>query len=636
MNRPQAPMKGILYGISFTKKKILPAFLMLLLLSLTILPAVAQSPLLPPNQSWLQQNWIYLLFAFIVMALIYGIRMYEISRIKLKIVINQGKLETVKSKELDKRKTQFFTDISHEFRTPLTLIMGRLEQLIEGNTDAEVQQDYSQIYSNASRLLQLINQLLDLSRLESGSHVIRAGKGDFLAFINGLTMSFASEARHRDIDLQTEIESDIDVDSLNASFYYDADIMEKIFNNLLSNAFKFTPDNGEITVKLKLVHHPVSKESMEITIEDSGIGIPEKALSNVFDRFYKNDSPGFPLFEGAGIGLALVKELVSLHNGEIIVKSQEGAGSSFAVRFPIGKEHFSSEQITSDIQAVEFSPDRLQGIPGGSKVQNIFISDPKSVAVSKKRGKEWVLIVEDHMEVSDYIVNCIQAEYNVIQASSALEGFVKAEEYIPDLIISDIMMPGEDGFHFCEKIKTSTKTSHIPVILLTAMADFRDKITGLEAGADDYLTKPFQSKELKLRIRNLIANRLTLRNKYSSNSVIKPAEISVSSCDAAFIGNLLKLVEKNMENQNFSVSDMSADALMSKSQLHRKLKAIVNMSSNQFIRSVRMHRAMELLKTGAGNISEIAYRVGYDDPGYFSKTFRTFFGKLPSEIDSVF
>ena len=562
--------------------------------------------------------------------------MYEISRIKMKNEINLGKLESIKSKELDERKSQFFTDISHEFRTPLTLIMGRVEQLMEENTDSRIDQDYTQIHNNAARLLQLINQLLDLSRLESGSHVIQAGKGKIIEFIEGLTMSFTSKASQRSINLHIEIDPDINKASLNASFYYDADIMEKIFNNLLSNAFKFTPDKGEIIVKLRLIHQSESNEILEISFEDSGIGIPKRALSNVFDRFYKKYDTDFSLFEGYGIGLALVKELVRLHKGEIFVQSHEGVGSTFSLRFPIGSDHLSAGQISSNIHQIDYSPGQVKNIPDENNVRKIFHSGSDSDLEPEKEEKKWVLIVEDHIEVGEYIIDCLQSEYKVMHASSANEGFVKAEECIPDLIISDVMMPGEDGIRFCEKVKTNIKTSHIPVILLTAMAEIKDKISGLEVGADDYLTKPFQAKELKLRIRNLIANRLALRKKYSSNSVIRPAEISVSSYDASFIDNLLKIVEKNIENQSFTVADLSAEALMSHSQLHRKLKAIVNMSSNQFIRSVRMHRAKELLSGAAGNISEIAYRVGYDDPGYFSKTFRTFFGKLPSEVQKIF
>jgi signal transduction histidine kinase/DNA-binding response OmpR family regulator len=593
------------------------------------------NPSLTKKYSRLQKPWIYLIIIFIFLGLIYSFRRYELSRIEMKNQMNIVKLESIKLKELDQRKSQFFANISHEFRTPLTLIMGRLEQLLENNTDSDVQSTCQQMHSNTSRLLNLINQLLDLSKFESGIFHLKAAQGDIIGFITGLVMSFDSLAEQRKIKLHIEIGPELKKAKAKIAFFYDADILEKIINNLVSNAFKFTPDNGQISVNLNLIRNIDCKEYLEITIEDTGIGISEEALPYIFDRFYQEDISGKLPYESSGIGLALVNQLVRIHSGEILATSKIGEGSKFILKFPTGQSHLAPDQIISDLQSSEKSSFTVKNLYAETKAWKNEKLKIGSFFQTDIKEQLWVLVVEDSAEVRQYITDCIQPEYKVMQASNALEGVSLAEEFIPDLIISDIMMPGMDGFTFCQKIKTSFKTSHIPLILLTARADPGDKISGLKMGADDYLTKPFQSKELQIRIKNLIENRIILRKKYSSNSIIKPSEISVSSYDATFIEKLMELVEKNMGNDNYSVEMLCKEVSISQSQLHRKLKAIINMSSSHFIRSVRMHRSMDLLKNGTGNISEIAFSVGYSDPGYFSKTFRKFFGKLPSEIQKM-
>lgn len=579
--------------------------------------------------------WVYFFFGFIVVGLLYTLRRFELARLKMKNQMRIARLESSALKELDQRKSQFFANISHQFRTPLTLIRGPLERLMEENRNSPDYKTYQQMHASASRLLELINQLLDLSKFESGIYVLKAGPGEIVGFIKGLAMSFASTAEQRRIELKFEICPERDLSDLECTFYYDADILEKIINNLLSNAFKYTPDNGTVCIKLDLVRRTNSKEFLEIAIQDSGIGISEEALPHIFDRFYQAENSERFSFDSSGIGLAYVHELVRIHYGEIEVESQVGSGSTFTVRFPTGKEHLLPEQIISvpsPMENVKVPKEKdLSGSGSGINIHSTVGStnnpDPDS--------RPLVLIVEDHEEVRNYIRSCIENEYRVLLTSRAREGFSFAEEYVPDLIISDVMMPEMDGFRFCERIKTSNITSHIPIILLTARVDSDSRIEGLKKGADDYLTKPFHSRELQIRIRNLIANRLALRQRFTSNSIIKPGEISVSSNDEEFIEKLMNLVEMNMGNENFTVETMSREAGMSQSQLHRKLKAIVNMTSNHFIRSVRMHRAMELLQNGKGNISEVAYSVGYDDPGYFSKTFRNFFGRLPSDIQKI-
>ena len=409
-------------------------------------------------------------------------------------------------------------------------------------------------------------------------------------------------------------------------FYFDRDVMEKILSNLLSNAFKFTPSGGRVTVTACLRTLQNNEKKFEITIRDTGIGIPREKLPLIYNRFYQADDSSKREYSGAGIGLAYVKELLELHKARISVMSKPGKGTVFRLRFDKGSSIY-KDQINDLFQTMETETGEAQFHNYEYLHNNIETENQ-----ADNDGKPIVLIVEDNSEVRKYIGECLADNYQVLEAPDGKKGLHIASEKIPDLIISDIMMPGMDGYEYCQKIKTDVKTSHIPVILLTARADEQDKIHGLETGADDYLTKPFNAKELRVRIKNLVENRRMLREKFESNSIIKPSEISVTSRDKSFIEKLLKIVEKNIEKENFSVDGFSEEAHMSPSQLHRKLKALVNQSATQFIRSVKMHRAKELLEKDAGNIAEVAYMVGFRDPGYFSRIFKTFFGVLPSAI----
>jgi len=603
------------------------------------------------GRPWWQSIWAYLIYLLILVGTLYSWRRYELSRLKLKNQMRIANMETNKLKELDQLKSQFFANISHEFRTPLTLIKGPLEQLINQNTDLQNKKTFQLMHNNTSKLLELINQLLDLSKIESGNYRLKAHNGNIIGFINGLTKSFASLSDQKKILLNVEIEPELKNAEFRNPFYYDPDVLEKIINNLISNALKFTPENGRIEVKLSQIKEKENEGFLEIAIKDTGIGIPADKLPNIFDRFYQVNKSTSLDYEGSGVGLAYVHELVKAHKGEIHVESQPGKGTIFNLRFPLGKSHLSSDEIIPDIPTQKADqepadstlPDMIlpDQIPSDTILPDPIVpyqtQSDVSIANTPGNGNEpnekpWVLIVEDHAEMREYIFESIQNQYRVIQASNGSEGFTRAEELIPDLVISDIMMPEMDGGEFCEKIKASEKTSHIPVILLTAKADVNDRIMGLETGADDYLLKPFNAEELRIRIKNLIDNRRVLRQKFSSNSIITPGEISVTPRDASFMEMLLSLVDENMANIDFSVEDLGKEAGMSQSQLHRKLKAIVNMSANQFIRSVRMQRAMDLLQNSAGNIADVAFMVGYDDPGYFSKSFRKFYGKLPSEV----
>jgi len=574
-----------------------------------------------------QTFWAYGVYAVLLIIALYVVRRYELSRLRLKSRLKIESFETQKLKELDEMKSGFFANISHEFRTPLTLILGPAEQLEQNETDSNKKEKLRTINSSANRLLRLINQILDLSKLEKGKAKLRCQNGDLVIFLKGIVNSFASIAERKKICLQ------VVSDASEIQTYFDRDVFEKIFYNLLSNAFKFTPYGGSIEVKINQLgsesgNHPANKYC-KISIKDSGTGISENDLPKVFNKFFTVDNINGFTEQGSGIGLALVKELVELHKGSITVESKINEGSTFAVSIPIGKDYLSEDEI------IMIKPEKGDlHVPRMKEfLDEDILLDENNEEVGEEDDSLIALIIEDNSELRKYIASILQSDYKIVEASTGKEGCMKATESIPDIIISDIMMPEMDGYSLCKKLKADERTSHIPVILLTARAGEEDKLSGLEMGADDYLTKPFSSKELAFRVRNLIEIRQTLRKKFSNSLVIKPKEIATGSVDKTFLEKAMNVVEKNISNDKFSVEEFSSEMNLSHSQLHRKLKALVNQSAIQFIRSIRMQRALELLQNNSGNIAEVAWKVGFGDPSYFTKTFSKHFGYLPSDVN---
>jgi DNA-binding response OmpR family regulator/anti-sigma regulatory factor (Ser/Thr protein kinase) len=403
-------------------------------------------------------------------------------------------------------------------------------------------------------------------------------------------------------------------------FYFDEDMIEKIITNLLSNAFKFTGDSGSIHVCMKTAEQ--QEDFLELSVKDTGIGIPPEKLAHIFDRFYQADDSDERRYEGSGVGLALLKELVELLQGEVSVKSETGKGTAFFCYLPFNKKIISDKAPAGFQSHIIEMPATSTGIPEHH--------DPPA----ESKSKDLILIVEDHADVRKYIKTKLEGNYIVAEAGNGAEGLEMARDHIPDLVVSDVMMPGMDGFELCKKLKTDNLTSHIPVILLTAKAEDTDRMTGLETGADAYLTKPFNAHELNIRIKNLIELRKKLRTKFSDKLVVKPSEITVTSMDREFMKKLLSVVEKHISDAKFSVTQLGSEMNMSVSQLNRKLKAIIDQSPQKFIRSIRMQRALEMLNNNTGNISEISWEVGFEDPGYFSRVFKMHFGYPPSEVKS--
>lgn len=565
---------------------------------------------------WWSTVWAYILYGLLIISGLYLIRRYELSRIKLKNQLKLEKVETDILRNLDQLKSQFFANISHEFRTPLTLILGQIESVMSSNIENMKKAKLQVANRNARRLLTLINQLLDLSKLEAGSMKLNAEQYNVVSFLKSLFYSFESLAAAKQISLKFETELN------NVPVVFDPDKMEKVFYNLISNAFKFTAAQDEINVSIKIK----GESLVEIKIKDTGIGIPANRLPNIFDRFYQVDGSITREHEGTGIGLALTKELVELHKGKITVSSREGEWTEFTIILPLGDLRKEKEQLTevsdNDFIFEDNSSDSLKReVPSD-------IGYPETGI----RQQEIVLIVEDNSDVRAYIREQLENDYHVLEGFNGEEGILIAKTEIPDLIITDVMMPGMDGYRFSKAIRKDEKTSHIPVIMLTAKAGLDDKIEGLETGVDDYLTKPFSAKELKVRVINLIHQRKQLRKRFSTATIIKPSEVTAVSVDKEFLEKTIGILEKHFEDYNFGVDNLSDRLNMSVSQLNRKLNALVDQPAGQLIRSFRLQRAADLLKQNAGTVAEICYKVGFNDQAYFSRAFKKQFGVTPSEF----
>jgi signal transduction histidine kinase/DNA-binding response OmpR family regulator len=589
--------------------------------------------ILPP---WWRTWWAYSLYAGFIGLTLYGLRRYERNRQQLRHEAELQRLEAQKFQEVDHLKSRFFANISHEFRTPLTLIMGQVESVLPEQEKQENKNKLSMALRNAKQLLRLINQLLDLSKIEAGRMKLNAAPGNIVPLLRSLTASFESLAHQKNLALRFECAHDVIIVN------FEQEKIEKIMYNLLSNAMKFTPEGGKVSVQLAVSSNQYSVDSNQlsaaplntehwllITVRDSGIGIPHDRLRYIFDRFYQVDTSQTREHEGTGIGLALTKELVELHSGTISVESTEGFGTTFVVKLPVISDQFSvisrSEAEIPTARDDQFSVTDDE-YPATSDEQ---LATSNQQPASRH---DFILIVEDNADVREYVRQNLADGYRVIEAKDGEEGFTKAQEYIPDLIISDVMMPKVDGYELARKIRGDELTSHIPIIMLTAKAAEEEKLQGLETGVEAYLIKPFSTKELQVRVRKLIEMRRKLRAQVKGKPVIKASELAVTSVDQQFLERLQKVAEENMEDENFQVEELSHKIGMGRRQLHRKLTALLDHSPTAYLRQMRLDRAKQLITKNAGTISEIAYMVGYSDVSAFSRAFREVFGQSPSEL----
>lgn len=560
---------------------------------------------------WWITWWAYLIYTviiIIVLSLVYSLqnkRIQTINQVKIK------EFEAQKLREIDQMKSKFFENISHEFRTPLTLIKGPIERLINNENDDDPQKIYKMIKRNSDKLFNLINELMNLSRLESGNMELNAHKEDIVVITKSTVMSFESLAQKKGIELTINSSNDI------IEFHFDREKIQKILDNLLSNAFKFTPYGGKISVTLE---NNTEEKTVIIKVIDTGIGISNNELPKLFDRFYQATSSITKGVEGTGIGLSLTKELVELHSGKISVRSEMGKGSIFIVELPIGKDHLADEELIHENITAEQE----------EELQDTFD------LTTEENSTPLILIVEDNNDVREYIKTILKKDYRLIEARNGEEGYQNSLAHMPDLIISDVMMPILDGDAMCKKLKSDQITAHIPVILLTAKSTSEDRIDGLEVGADDYLVKPFNDKELNIRISNLITQRRVLREKYLREAEFHPLDIAVTSVDKAFIQKVMEIVEKNLAEKKFSVEQMASEMAMSRTQLYRKFVQILGEKPSDFIKKYRIGRAANLIEQRFGNITEIAYEVGFDSISYFAKCFKQIYNQSPHSYEKNF
>jgi len=525
------------------------------------------------------------------------------------VIYNRYQLKNranAKLKALDTLKTNFFTNISHEFRTPLTLILSPLQELMGQKNNSKTAAALNVIHRNAKILTNLTNQLLDLSKLEAGELSLEVAKGDLKAFLKVVCASFESLAAAQRIDFVINLEAALETS------YFDEDKVQKILNNLLSNAFKFTPEEGE-------VHFKAATENglALITVTDTGRGIPSEDINLIFNRFHQS-SKNAPNTAGTGVGLTLSKELALLHNGNLSVDSSLGEGSTFTFKFPIHKSAYRPHQI---------------GVKKDEIVQQPQITKPEALEEGnheENTSEKVVLLVEDNPDLSNHMRSLLENTFKVKQSINGKLGIQDALSIIPDIIITDLMMPEADGVEVCQTLKEDEKTSHIPIIMLTAKADRDTKLEGLKTGADDFLTKPFDNKELKVRVQNLIDQREKLREKFEQTLRLAPSKIKVKSPEEAFIKKALEIIDENLSNSSFTVEAYQQEMGMSRMQLHRKLKALTNFSASEFIRDIRLQRAGDLLADKSLTVSEVAYSCGFNSVSYFTQCFTQKFGINPS------
>ncbi len=574
-------------------------------------------------------NVLFLMNIVGVSSIVFGILYYFVSTITALNNDIEKKNQTLKEqseqlKEMDQVKSRFFANISHEFRTPLTLIIGLVKKQMKNRRKAPDFEDSQTMMKNANRLLQLINQLLDLSKLESGELKLQASEGDLVLFVKNATAQFESMAADRNLDLTFNGHGIAQPMSLQPiEMFFDRGKMQKVLTNLLSNALKFTPENEKVEVEVEVA----GSNHASIKVVNTGTEIPQDKLPHLFDRFFQVDTASNRQYEGTGIGLALVKELVELHHGEVSVTSKMRK-TTFTVKLPLASAYLQEDEKIEwlDLPQTEISATGITLSGASNNLQNQEATTPETPEQPLE-----VLIVEDNDDLRSFIKGILSPNYRIVEAIDGIDGFEKAESTIPDLIVSDVMMPKMDGYDLCKKLKTDPKTNHIPVILLTAKAARENKLEGLELGADDYLVKPFDEEELKIRINNLIAIRQKLQHKFQHDLKLKPRAIQVPSVHQKFLDSLKEVVDNNLDNERFGVEDLGREAGMSRSQLHRKLKALTDQSATTFIRNYRLHRAAELLRQEAGNVTEIAFQVGFNSQTYFSSCFQELFGCSPSE-----
>jgi signal transduction histidine kinase/DNA-binding response OmpR family regulator len=612
-----------------------------------------QFKILPP---WYKTWWAFLLYSIVFLLLTYLLvrlrsHKLELDKQKLELTIEdrtkeiqemnvQLKDQSEKLKEMDIVKSRFFANISHEFRTPLTLIMSPLEQMISKSRNKQKKQKLSVMLRNSQRLLTLINQLLELSRFDSKKTQLQANCQNIVSYLKDIAASFDGLARQNQLKLEFHYSQE------DIPLYFDPPRLEEVMYNLLMNAIKYTPPGGKITVSVSKQERESAKKGekfqnyVKISVKDTGIGISQEQMKRIFDRFYQAGNRKTKSQIGTGIGLSLTKEIILLHHGTIDVHSQEGKGTEFVIRLPLGNQHLKHEEMI--ISSRPAKPQKRK------ELENLYMAAeaeaeaeeiiPEKIEIqedeTEMQEKPLILVVEDDADVRKFICDPLKPDYRLVEAADGKEGIEKAKEFIPDLIVSDIMMPGVDGYELCRQLKQDIETSHIPIMLLTAKASEESILQGLKTGANDYITKPFNAEILLSRIKNLIDLRIQMQLKLQRQDMKVPDEIPVSSLDVKFLREFREIIEKNLSNPEFRIDDIYEKLKMARSTFFRKIKALTGNNPNQFILDYRLERGAQLLRENYGNVTEVAMAVGFNSSAYFSKCFNAKFHMSPTSYQA--
>ena len=578
-----------------------------------------------------QRIFIFVLISSLLMAVVMGVFLWKSLRVQKAALSNleiknreimeheQQLVEmAVEVKQATQAKVDFFTNISHEFRTPLTLILGFAEDILPSKKlGTEVQQSIGHIRQNAFRLLRLVNQLMDFRKVESHQMKLRANENDLVAFVRNIMESYGPSAQKRGIDFQLLTREEA------LPVWFDAGMMDKVLFNLLSNSFKFTPDGGKI-------HLAISNDNFEnkvkLSVEDSGKGMTETETAHVFEPFFQGEEQQLV---GTGLGLSLSKSLVELHGGSISVRSSKGKGSRFTISLPLGKQHLREDQIVME------QTEHLSG-------EEFFLASEMELedtgnSAEGTAANQQILIIEDHQDLQFFLRKKLSAIYQVVQATNGKEGLQKAFDLTPDLIVCDIMLPGMDGLEITRTLKSDLRTSHIPILILSARSTVEQQIKGTELGADSYVTKPFNVQFLLAKIKSLLLNRAVLKESFGKGLVSHSVENltvdlpeSTSPLDRDFIQKFVTYIGQHYTRQDFQVADLCQEFGLSRSQLYRKVSALLGESISDYIQNIRLKKAEELLLEGKHSVADIAYQVGYSSPDYFSTVFRSRYGVPPT------
>lgn len=546
--------------------------------------------------------------------------------------VTERKNTELQLQRFDRQKSEFFAGISHEFRTPLTLSLGNLDDLLADADHVkpnELKATLSRVKSNNQRLLALVNQLLELSRLEAGSLQIKPTLLHLERYLPPLIANFESQAsrQHCRIRLQFSHQT-----AQQAALYFDADAFDKVMLNLISNALKSMPDGGDVTIQLD----SVDDECLQLSVQDNGCGIPAASLEKVFEMFYSHEhsNPAWP--QGTGVGLSLVKELLKRHGADIQVESTKGQGTTFTITFRKGYAHFPAELVVQHQADTAFAADKHHDLLAFDVVHENTLIDNAAVLAHSKRtevSEKLALLVEDNAEMRAYIRKHLAIHFRLIEAADGEEGLALAQESMPDLVLSDVMMPKMNGYDLCHALKSNPQTSHIPVLLLTAKSSQSEKLEGLELGADDYLSKPFDVRELTLRMNNLIASRRTIQAFYQSHGLQKViCNPELPKRETSFLDTLRQYVEDNIGNADIKVTDLAATVYMSERNLTRKLKALTGDTPKKMLSVIRLEYAAKLLTHTDESITEVSYHAGFADASHFTRSFKAHYSVTPTQF----